>query len=88
MEFPEGPIGRIWTEKNFPQDIVDDTYQKLIVSKTIGLLTKTPSRSVLISGDRGTGKSTIINLVLKELKLKKWEILVATAMDINAGQML
>ena len=66
MEFLEEPIGKIWSEQDFPQDIADENYQHLISAKAIDFLEKTPSRSVLISGERGTGKSTIIHLISKK----------------------
>ena len=80
-------VGRLWEEQDFPADIVHDPYQNSVVSRIISLLTKSPSTSVILSGEPGTGKSTIINLVSRELKGEGWEVLVAGAIDIIAGQM-
>ena len=80
-------VGRLWEEQDFPADIVHDPYQNSVVSRIISLLTKSPSTSVILSGEPGTGKSTIINLVSRELKREGWEVLVAGAIDIIAGQM-
>ena len=84
-DYLHGP-GKAWTTKDMPTDIiVNETIQE-IVDSISSILTSSSPKSILITGDKGVGKSTLIQLVSKGLKVQGWSIFSATAGDIMAGQ--
>ncbi|MEL7002195.1 MAG: AAA family ATPase [Bacteroidota bacterium] len=79
-------VGKIWSVSDLPTDlIVNDTIDE-IVHSVAGLITNKEPKSVIISGNRGVGKSTIIDLLCAYLKNRGWEIFSASAANLMAGQ--
>ncbi|MEO1012002.1 MAG: AAA family ATPase [Bacteroidota bacterium] len=79
-------VGKIWTEKDVPSNIIENDLIVDSVEAIHSLLTNPSPKSVLISGDKGVGKSTIIDLVCKKLESQNWFIFKATAGNVMAGQ--
>ncbi len=49
-------------------------------------LRKTPPRSVMVVGDSGTGKTTVVRVLAEKFLREGWTILEASATDVLAGQ--
>lgn len=79
-------VGKIWKVKDYPADVVKNKKIKQIVASVSSHLTSESPRSVLISGAKGVGKSTLIQMISRELKARKWSVFVAKASDLMAGQ--
>ncbi len=79
-------IGHIWTQKDFPADIVESEGHDKAANVLLKMLTSKPPRSVLVSGESGVGKTTLIHLVSRALKKKGWFVFQSGAQDIMAGQ--
>lgn len=79
-------IGKIWTKKDVPANMVDSEAISDAVDSIYAYLTNSSPKSILVSGDKGVGKSALINLVSKKLKAHGWFIFTATAGNIMAGQ--
>lgn len=79
-------IGKVWMTKDMPPDVVDNEVINRIIHSINSLLTADPAKSILITGDRGTGKSTLIQLISRELKRKQWFVFTSTAAKLMAGQ--
>lgn len=79
-------IGKVWMTKDMPPDVVDNEVINRIIHSITSLLTADPAKSILITGDRGTGKSTLIQLISRELKRKQWFVFTSTAAKLMAGQ--
>ncbi len=47
---------------------------------------KEPSRSVLLVGDSGVGKTALVRVLARRLQRERWIILEASAADVMAGQ--
>lgn len=84
-EFLNG-VGKIWTKKELKSDVIMTPQLEEQVNAIHSFLTKADPRSVLITGDKGVGKSTIIQQVAKKLSSEKWVIFSATAANLMAGQ--
>ena len=79
-------IGKAWSESELPINTVINPEVEDIVKAMLGIMTKSTSKSILVSGAKGVGKSLVINLLAKELKGRNWEILISSANDLMAGQ--
>ncbi|MEO1049925.1 MAG: AAA family ATPase [Bacteroidota bacterium] len=85
-EYQLRAIGTIWSAKDMPANTVVNPQIEEIITAVCGLLTKTNPKSVLITGEKGVGKSTVINLVSKTLTSRNWMIFNASAGNVMAGQ--
>ncbi|MEL6986406.1 MAG: hypothetical protein AAGK97_01135, partial [Bacteroidota bacterium] len=56
-------VGKIWDKKDLPTNTVTNDRINEIVKGITTYLKKSKGASVLITGDKGVGKSTVINLV-------------------------
>ena len=79
-------VGSPWEAKDFPTDLVVLDEHREAVNRVVGFLTRRNARSVVVSGESGVGKSTLIHLVCQELKKDGWFILQAGSSDLLAGQ--
>ena len=78
-------LGRIVdTESRPPATLIG--YRRAAVEAIIAALTASPPRSVLLVGDPGVGKTTLISEALRRLG-DDWFAFQAGAADVNAGQM-
>lgn len=79
-------VGKIWTKKDLPANLVETEIIRQAVDSIYAYIANPSPKSVLISGDKGVGKSTLINLVSKKLKANGWTLFMATAGNVMAGQ--
>ncbi len=79
-------VGKIWKKEDLPSNIIENDSISDSVNSMYSLLTNPSPKSILISGDKGVGKSTLIDLVCKKLKSQNWFIFKATAGNLMAGQ--
>ncbi|MDT7831789.1 AAA family ATPase [Flavobacteriaceae bacterium S356] len=79
-------VGKVWTQKGLTSDIITTDQLQEHIDSICSLLTKPNPRSILVTGDKGVGKSTMIQAVAKKLSSEKWFIFSATAANLMAGQ--
>ena len=79
-------IGKLWETKELPENVVENTKIKEITQSIFSLLSNKNPKSILITGENGVGKSTIINLVAKEFKKKNRLVFIGSAANVMAGQ--
>lgn len=74
-------LGRLWwgAETSEPMEIPDDRLATLEAALGRG-------RSVVVVGEPGVGKTTLVRAVAHRQQRSGWTIFEATAADINAGQ--
>ncbi len=79
-------VGHIWSSTDQNEIVVEHDYLLKILKQTEETLFKSPGRSVLMVGEPGVGKSSVVNMLAKNLENKGWKIFEASATDILAGQ--
>lgn len=79
-------VGRFWSARDLPENTVRMNEINEIVSSVKSYLNRSKPKSVLITGERGVGKSGVINLVASEFHNLKWPVFIATAGNLIAGQ--
>lgn len=81
-------FGRVWEadERAAPEDVVMLDAVAESVAQLETALRKEPPRSVLLVGERGVGKTTLVRVLAKRLQRDAWTIFEATASDVLAGQ--
>ena len=92
-EFPEetdeaffGSVGQIVDRTSLPDAIVTASRQSALAG-IVAALTRTPSRSLVVVGERGVGKSIVTGAALKQLDGPDWLVFRAGAAEVMAGQM-
>ena len=78
-------LGRIVTPDEHPQATLVGSRAIAVDAVTAALSTRRP-RSVLLVGEQGVGKTTLIVESLRRLNERPWFAFQATASDVNAGQ--
>ncbi len=79
-------IGRIWQKADFPATVVEDETYLINQRQIMTTLAGKKRRSVVVTGESGVGKSTLIELVCRDLTSRNWTVFVASASDVMAGQ--
>jgi ATP-dependent Clp protease ATP-binding subunit ClpC len=81
-------FGRVWEPKDAHAgehvvmlDAFDESVGQLETA-----LRKSPPRSVMLAGERGTGKTTLVRMLAARLQREGWTIFEASAADVIAGQ--
>ncbi|NTV83055.1 MAG: ATP-dependent Clp protease ATP-binding subunit, partial [Bacteroidales bacterium] len=79
-------FGRIWKEGDFNQTVFE--YPDLLshLAKTRETLFKFPNRSLVLLGETGVGKTTLIRRLALDLQREGWSVFEASASDVLAGQ--
>ncbi|MBM3788756.1 MAG: AAA family ATPase [Acidobacteria bacterium] len=81
-----GTIGRIWDEKTGPWPVIEHPDLAETLGEVESALVRQPPRSVLIVGEHGVGKTSVIRAVAHRLKARKWHVFEAGHADLLAGQ--
>jgi len=79
-------VGKLLQKKDLPDDFAENEAITQHLRLIISFLTKSPSKSVLITGENGVGKTSTILQVAKTLISRNWHIFHATAKNVIAGQ--
>ncbi|MEM9326570.1 MAG: AAA family ATPase [Bacteroidota bacterium] len=79
-------IGKIWTPEDLPPHIAEPEILTNFADSICGFYNQDSPKSILLAGDRGVGKSTMVSLVAQRLQEQGWLIFVATAGNLMAGQ--
>lgn len=77
--------GTFWSDKQVSANYVATDDMLELVGKVKELLLPTKSKPVLIAGERGVGKSTLINMVARVMKREGVESVITTATNLKAG---
>ncbi|HEY0079185.1 MAG TPA: AAA family ATPase, partial [Pyrinomonadaceae bacterium] len=80
-------FGRVWEAGAYADDVVMLDVLEERVRQLETTLGKEPPRSVMLVGERGTGKTTLVRALSERLQREGWTIFEASAADIIAGQM-
>ncbi|MEM1057386.1 MAG: AAA family ATPase [Bacteroidota bacterium] len=78
-------IGRVWTRKDSADWVSHDGLTEGVTMLRRRLVS-TPPRSVLLVGEAGTGKTTLIRALGHRLVREGWTVFEASARDVLAGQ--
>ncbi len=79
-------VGRVWGPENSAAQVIQhgDMVEK---AETIqSLLCGDPPRSVLLVGDHGVGKTSLIRMIAARLQAQNWHLFEAGHADLQAGQ--
>ena len=81
-------IGRIWEDlpEIHSEVIIENDDLQINVTNLESSLKKIPRRSILLVGESGVGKTTILKVLGKKLADEGWVIFEAGAQDLMAGQ--
>jgi ATP-dependent Clp protease ATP-binding subunit ClpC len=79
-------VGTVRTDAKKLEDVIEYEPQKDAAS-VVAQMIEEQSRSVLLVGEEGVGKSVILNLVAEQLRARGWTIFEAGAVEIMADQM-
>jgi len=79
-------VGRIWNGEQVSEFIWE--HDRLVDSLSLieKALFEEPSRSVLVVGETGVGKTILIQLLSRRLRKLGWRVFEASATDVLAGQ--
>ena len=69
-----------------PAGLVETAELSLLADEIADLIDRDPPGSVLVSGDAGSGRSTLIALAARRLAARGWTAIEATPDDVAAGQ--
>ena len=79
-------FGRIWKEGDFNQTIFEYPDLLSYLAKIRETLFKIPNRSLVLLGETGVGKTTLIRRLALDLQREGWSVFEASASDVLAGQ--
>ncbi|MEM9299913.1 MAG: AAA family ATPase, partial [Bacteroidota bacterium] len=79
-------VGKVWNKKDHSEDIITNDTIDGIVSSISSLITNRDPKSVILMGNKGVGKSTLVELVSNNLNTKGWVVFKAAAANLMAGQ--
>ncbi len=79
-------IGTVWPSDKRSDGIIAHAVLDEQLERIKSSLLRTPSRSVLLVGEPGVGKSTLAQLAASWLQEQGWRIFEASATDVLAGQ--
>ncbi len=79
-------LGRVWNAASVTGEITlhSDTGEKVEVIRA--LICGDPPRSVLLVGDHGVGKTSLIRVLAAKLQAENWHVFEAGHADLQAGQ--
>ena len=79
-------VGRVWGDESNPAPVIphDDIVEKSEAIRS--LLCGDPPRSVLLVGDNGVGKTSLVQMLAARLKDQNWHLFEAGHTNLQAGQ--
>ncbi len=83
-----GGVGRLWSSNGDDArgDIVDHPELDAQVARLHEMLHATPAVSILVSGEHGSGKTTLVDRLLARLHGEGWLLFDASAAEVLSGQ--
>ena len=79
-------VGRIRDTERTVGVVVEHPLLSAAVDAGLQCLERTPRQSFLITGESGTGKTALFNLLAARLAKAGWTIFEASAVDVLSGQ--
>lgn len=80
-------VGRIWNGEELEDFVYEHDALLESLDQAEEILFTDPSRSVILVGEPGTGKTLLMRMLAKRLRQKDWLVFEANAVDVLAGQM-
>ena len=77
--------GTFWSADQLPTNYVAAEDMLEIVEKVTAILLQEKSKPVLISGERGVGKTTLINMIAHAMQMLGVSSITTTATNLKAG---
>ena len=77
--------GTFWSADQLPVNYVATEDMLEVVEKVKALLLQTKSKPVLISGERGVGKTTLIHMIAHAMQMSGISSITTTATNLKAG---
>lgn len=79
-------FGRFWSEGKALDFLIEPEAWRETLADAEATVREAPVRSLLASGDHGTGKTTFFKLLAKRLEGEGWMVFEASGADLMAGQ--
>lgn len=79
-------FGRTWNRSDISETIFVTDQLSFLVEKIRATMSKSAPRSILLLGEPGVGKTTVIRQLSKMLQEENWVIFEANASDVLSGQ--
>ena len=79
-------FGRFWNPREESELLIEAEPWRSGAASAESALLQVPARSLLISGERGVGKSSFLRLLSAKLARKGWGVFEAGGVDLQAGQ--
>ncbi|HSB04100.1 MAG TPA: AAA family ATPase [Thermodesulfobacteriota bacterium] len=79
-------FGRMWVPDEISDPILEHPQLRVHLEKIKDILFNTPRRSVVLLGEPGVGKTTLIKRLASEIQQDQWQLFEANASDVLAGQ--
>ena len=77
--------GTFWSADQLPVNYVATEDMLEVVEKVKALLLQSKSKPVLISGERGVGKTTLIHMIAHAMQMSGVSSITTTATNLKAG---
>ncbi len=79
-------FGRFWNAREESELLIEAPPWREALQSAENSLGQMPQRSLLLSGERGVGKSSFLRLLSGKLARKGWGVFEASGVDLQAGQ--
>lgn len=79
-------FGRVRRSGEAPHGILEEPYQQRLATQLVERFDSGVRRSVVVVGEEGVGKRTLVELVAARLSERGWSVVEASAVDLMAGQ--
>lgn len=79
-------VGRFWRDEREPPQLFEPADWKDALAQAATAIERKPARSILISGEGMTGKSSFLRLLAERMGARGWTVYEAGGSDLQAGQ--